>query len=78
MRDAGGSGLFSDDDEEGSGGRRRDARARGQDGDADEMEYESDVADDEETNVQQGMEDDVAKEIEVSDLSLFARRLMSN
>lgn len=77
VRDAGGSGLFSDDDEEGSGSRRREARARGQDGDADEMEYESDVADDEEINVQQGMEDDVAKEIEVCDLSLFSRRLMT-
>ncbi|KLO19969.1 hypothetical protein SCHPADRAFT_898526 [Schizopora paradoxa] len=65
VRDAGGGGgLFSDDDEEGSGARRREARARGQDGDADEMEYESDVADDEEVNVQQGMEDEVAKEIE--------------
>ncbi len=75
VRDAGGSGLFSDDDEDGSGGRRRDARERGQDGDVDEMEYESDVADDEEINVQQGMEDDVAKEIEVrSRIFFFACR----
>ena len=61
-----GANLFDDEDEDGSGRRRRD-RELGEEGDLDEQLYEEDFADDEE-KAEVDDNDEEAKELEVCNL----------
>lgn len=69
--DTGSRDLFGDDDDdEGGGARRARERARGAEGDLDEMEYEEDFADDDE-QIEVDPNDEEAKELEVHILLLI-------
>ncbi|TDL29872.1 hypothetical protein BD410DRAFT_893088 [Rickenella mellea] len=62
--DSGMRGLFDEDDEEGVDTKRKREKEFGGEGDMDEMEYESDFADDDDKMEPEGMNDDEAKELE--------------
>lgn len=67
-----GMNLFGDDDDDGDSKRRRE-KEFGEEGDLDEQVYEEDFADDEEKMDVDG-DDEEAKELEVSCLSLLSFR----
>lgn len=60
--DSGSQDLFGDDDEEGGSGRKK--REYGQEGDLDELDFEEEPQDDEE-KMEPDAEDEEAKELEV-------------
>jgi hypothetical protein len=63
--DSGANDLFGDDDDDDAGARRRREREMGGDGDIDEVDFEDEFADDEQTMEADDKEDDDAKELDV-------------